>query len=140
MGRRKINNNETKVEIEGSGDDHEPQSLAILVTEFGKFQQNMNRTDSTLVRQLDEYQETNRRGHAEISETLKKVDENLQKMNENQTRITDLLMQVNHQGKDPDTYGNKEVGGSGGTHEEFRYNPKKALGSEESLGGGMFHG
>jgi hypothetical protein len=26
---------------------------------------------------LDEYQETNRRGQAEISETLKKLDENL---------------------------------------------------------------
>jgi hypothetical protein len=140
MGRRKINNNETEVEIEGSGDDHEPQGLALLVTEFGKFQQNMNRTESTLVRQLDEYQETNRRGQAEISETLKKVDENLQKMNENQTRITDLLMQVTHRGKDPDTYGNKEAGGSGGTHEEVRYNPEKALGSEGSLGGGMFHG
>jgi hypothetical protein len=45
MGRRKINNNETEVEIEGPGDDHEPQGLALLVTEFGKF------------RQLDEYQE-----------------------------------------------------------------------------------
>jgi hypothetical protein len=77
MGRRKINNNETEVEIEGPGDDHEPQGLALLVTEFGKFQQNMNHTESTLVRQLDEYQETNRRGQAEISETLKKVDENL---------------------------------------------------------------
>jgi hypothetical protein len=140
MGRRKINNNETEVEIEGSGDNHEPQGLALLVTEFGKFQQNMNRTESTLVRQLDEYQETNRRGQAEISETLKKVDENLQKMNENQTRITDLLMQVTHRGKDPDTYGNKEVGGSDATHEEGRYNPEKALGSEGSLGGGMFHG
>jgi hypothetical protein len=89
---------------------------------------------------LDEYQETNRRGQAEISETLKKVDENLQKMNENQTRITDLLMQVTHRGKDPDTYGNKEAGGSSGTHEEVRYNPEKALGSEGSLGGGTFHG
>jgi hypothetical protein len=126
--------------MEGSGDDHEPQGLALLVTEFGKFQQNMNHTESTLVRQLDEYQETNRRGQVEISETLKKVDENLQKMNENQTRITDLLMQVTHRGKDLDTYGNKEAGGSGGTHEEVRYNPEKALGSEGSLGGGTFHG
>jgi hypothetical protein len=50
MGRRKINNNETEVEIEGSGDNHEPQGLALLVIEFGKFQQNMNRTESTLVR------------------------------------------------------------------------------------------
>jgi hypothetical protein len=57
-------------------------------------------------------------------------------MNENQTRITDLLMQVTHRGKDPDTYGNKEAGGSGGTHEEVRYNPEKAPGSEGSLEGG----
>jgi hypothetical protein len=71
---------------------------------------------------------------------LKKVDENLQKMNENQTRITDLLMQVTHRGKDPDTYGNKEAGGSVGTREEGRYNPEKAPGSEGSIGGGMFHG
>jgi hypothetical protein len=71
---------------------------------------------------------------------LKKVDENLQKMNENQTRIVDLLMQVTHQGKYPDTYGNKEVGGSGGTHEEARCNLEKAPRSEGSLGGGTFHG
>jgi hypothetical protein len=71
---------------------------------------------------------------------LKKVDENLQKMNENQTRITDLLMQVTHRGKDPNMYGNKEVGGSGGTHEEARYKPEKAPRSEGSLGGGTFHG
>jgi hypothetical protein len=49
MGRRKKNNSETKAEMEGSGDDHEPQGLALLVTEFGKFQQNMNCTKSTLV-------------------------------------------------------------------------------------------
>jgi hypothetical protein len=89
---------------------------------------------------LDEYQETNRRGQAEISETLKKVDENIQKMNENQTRITDLVMQVTHRGKDLDTYGNKEAGGSGGTHEEDKYNSKKSPGSKESVGGGTFHG
>ena len=87
MGQRKKNNSETEAEMEGSGDDHEPQGLALLVTEFDKFQQNMNRTESTLVWQLDEYQETNRRGQAEIYETLKKVDENLQKMNEKQTKI-----------------------------------------------------
>jgi hypothetical protein len=37
MGRRKINNNETEGEIEGSGVDHEPQSLALLVTKFDNF-------------------------------------------------------------------------------------------------------
>jgi hypothetical protein len=30
--------------MEGSGDDHEPQGLSLLVVEFGKFQQNMNHT------------------------------------------------------------------------------------------------
>jgi hypothetical protein len=140
MGRRKKNSSEIEAEMEGLGDDHEPQGLALLVTKFDKFQQNMNHIESTLVRQLDEYQETNRRGQTKIFETLKKVDENLQKMNENQTRITDLLMQVTHRGKYPDMYGNKEAGGSGGTHEEDRYNLEKAPGSEGSLGGGTFHG
>jgi hypothetical protein len=50
MGRRKKNNSETEAEIEGSGDDHEPQGLSLLVIEFGKFQQNMNHIESTLVR------------------------------------------------------------------------------------------
>jgi hypothetical protein len=140
MGLRKKNKSETEAEMEGLGDDHEPQSLFLLVDKFGKFQQNMNCIESTLVRQLDEYQETNRRGQAEIFETLKKVDGNIQKMNKNQTRITDLLMQVTHRGKYLDTYGNKEAGGSDGTHEEVRYNLEKAPGSEGSLGGGTFHG
>jgi hypothetical protein len=96
MVRRKKNNSEIEAEMEGSGDDHEPQGLDFLVAKFGKFQQNMNCIEITFVQQLDEYQETSRRGHAKIFETLKKVDENLQKMNENQTRITDLLMQVTH--------------------------------------------
>jgi hypothetical protein len=61
-------------------------------------------------------------------------------MNENQSRIIDLLMQVTHRGKDPDTYGNKEAGGSSGTHEEIGYNSEKAPRSEGSLGGGTFHG
>ena len=37
MVRRKINNSEIEVEIEGSGDDHKPRGLVLLVTEFGKF-------------------------------------------------------------------------------------------------------
>jgi hypothetical protein len=77
MGPRKKNNSETEAEMEGLGDNHEPQGLALLVAKFGKFQQNMNRIESTLVQQLDEYQKTNIRGQAKISETLKKVDENL---------------------------------------------------------------
>jgi hypothetical protein len=61
-------------------------------------------------------------------------------MKENQTRIIDLLMKVTHRGKNPNMYGNKEAGGSGGTHEEVRYNPEKASRSEGSLGGGTFQG
>jgi hypothetical protein len=37
-------------------------------------------------------------------------------------------------------YGNKEAVGSGGTHEEVRYNSEKAPGSKGSLGGGTSHG
>jgi hypothetical protein len=49
-GRRKKNNSKTEAKMEGSRDDHEPQGLSLLVTEFGKFQQNMNCTEITLVR------------------------------------------------------------------------------------------
>jgi hypothetical protein len=54
MGPRKKNNSETESEMEGLGDNHEPQGLDFLVDEFGKFQQNMNHIESTVVRQLDE--------------------------------------------------------------------------------------
>jgi hypothetical protein len=37
MGQRKKNNSETKAEMEGLRDDYEPQGLALLVVEFGKF-------------------------------------------------------------------------------------------------------
>ena len=49
MGLRKKNNSETEAEMEGLGDDHEPQGLALLVAKFGKFHQNMNHIESTLV-------------------------------------------------------------------------------------------
>jgi hypothetical protein len=42
-------------------------------------------------------------------------------------------MKMAHKGKDPDTYGHKEAGGSSGIHEEIRYNTKKAPRSEGSL-------
>jgi hypothetical protein len=140
MGRRKKPSSETEAEMEGSGDDREPQGLAFLAAEFDKFQQTINLTEGKLVHHLEENQETNRRGQAEISETLKKVDENLKKIDENQSRITDLLMQMTHQGKDPETYGNKVAGGSGGFHGEIRYNPEKAPRSEGSQGGGTSNG
>jgi hypothetical protein len=84
MGRRKKQASETEAEMEGSGDDVEPQSLAFLAHESHK---SINQTESTLVVHLQENYEANRKGQTEITETLKKVDENLRKVDENQTRI-----------------------------------------------------
>jgi hypothetical protein len=149
MGRRKKPTSETEAEMEGSGDDREPQGLAFLAAEFNKFQQTLNLTEGNLVHHLQENQETNRRGQAEITETLKKVDGNLKKIDENQTLITKLLMEMTHKGKDPETYGSKEAGGSGGpggyggsggSHGETRYNLEKAPSSEGSHGGGTSYG
>jgi hypothetical protein len=46
MGRRKKQTSETKAEMEGSGDDNEPQGLAILAHDFRK---SLTQTESTLV-------------------------------------------------------------------------------------------
>jgi hypothetical protein len=137
MGRRKKPTSETEAKMEGSRDDFEPQGLAFLAAKFDKFQQTLNLTEGNLVHHLQENQETNLRGQAEITKTLKKVDGNLRKINKNQSRINDLLMQMTHQGKDPETYGNKMASGSGGFHGEIRYNPEKSPRSEGSQGGGM---
>jgi hypothetical protein len=63
------------------------------------------------------------RGQTEIIETLKNVYENLRKVDKNQTRIWQLLMQVTHKGKGPEKYENRETGGSHGGN---RYNTEKA--------------
>jgi len=140
MARRKKPNSEIEAEMEGSRDDHEAVELTLVATEFNKFQQSVNRTESTLVRYLDEYHETNRKGQAELSETLKKVDENLQIMNMNQSKLTAFLMEMAHKGKDHDTYRHKEVGRSGGIHEEIIHNPEKASISEGILEGDTLQG
>jgi hypothetical protein len=111
MGRRKKQTSETEAEMEGSGDDIEPQGLAFLAQEFHK---SINQTESKLVTHLQENQETNRRGQAEISETLRKVDEN-------QTRIATMLMEMSHKGKGPEAYDNRETSGSHGGN---RYHPE----------------
>jgi hypothetical protein len=49
MGQRKKPNSEIKAEMEGSGDDREPQGLAFLAAEFDKFHQTIYRIESTLV-------------------------------------------------------------------------------------------
>jgi hypothetical protein len=68
---------------------------------------------------------------------LKKVDGNIRNIDENQTRIIELLMKMTHQGNDPKTYGNKEAGGF---HGEVRYNLEKDPRSKGSHGGGTSHG
>jgi hypothetical protein len=123
--------------MEGSGDDREPQGLAFLAAELHKFHKTLNLTESNLVHHLQESQETNRRKQAKITETLKKVDGNLRRIDESQTVITQLLMQMTHQGKDPEMYGSKEVDGS---HGEIQYDPEKAPRSKGSHGGGVSHG
>ena len=82
MGRRKKQPSETEAEMEGSGDDHEPQGLAFLVAEFNKFHKTLTNTERNLVHHLQENQETNQREQAEITETLKKVDGNMRKIDE----------------------------------------------------------
>ena len=85
-----------------------------------------------MVRHLQEYQETNRRGQAEISETLRKLDEN-------QTRIATMLMEMSHKGKGLEAYDNRETSGSHGGNryhlEHISYHQ-----SEGSHGGGAPHG
>ena len=61
-------------------------------------------------------------------------------MNMNQSKIIAFLMEMEHKWKDPDTYGHKEAGGSGGIHEEIRHNQEKASRSEGSLEGDTLQG
>ena len=80
MGRKKKQASETEAEMEGSGEEEEPQGLAYLAREFNK---SINQTESKLVIHLQENYDITRRGQAEITETLKKVDDNLRKVDEN---------------------------------------------------------
>jgi hypothetical protein len=136
MGRRKKHASETEAEMEGSGDDVEPQGLAFLAHEFHK---SINQTESKLVIHLQENYEANHKGQTEITETLKKVDENLRNIDENQTRIVELLLQMTHKGKGPEAYDNKETGGShGGNRYHSKHIPYHH--SEGSHGGATPHG
>jgi hypothetical protein len=77
MARRKKHTSETEAEMEGSGDDNDPQGLAFLAQEFHK---SINQTESKVVIHLQKNYEANRKGQTEITETLRKVDENLRKV------------------------------------------------------------
>jgi hypothetical protein len=87
MGRRKKQASETEADMEGLGDDIEPHGLAFLAHEFHK---SINQTESKLVIHLQENYEANCKGQTEITKTLRKVDGNPRKVDENQTRIYKL--------------------------------------------------
>jgi hypothetical protein len=108
MVRRRKQASETKVKMEGSSEDSEPQILARFAKDL---QQSINMTQSTLVHHLQENQETVCRGQVEMTKTLRKV-------NEIQERITQLLMKMNQGGKGLEIYANKEASGS---HVETRH-------------------
>jgi hypothetical protein len=91
MGRRRKQTGETEAEMEGSGEDSEPQILAGFAKEL---QHSINQTQSTLVHHLQENQEAVRRGQLEITETLERV-------NASQEKLAQLLLQMTHAGKGP---------------------------------------
>jgi hypothetical protein len=76
MGRRRKQTGEAEAEMEGSGEDSEPQILAGIARDL---QRSIQVSQSDLVNHLQENQETTRRGQAEISETLRKVSESQQR-------------------------------------------------------------
>jgi hypothetical protein len=104
MGRRRKQTGEAEAEMEGSGEDSEPQMIEGIARDL---QRSIEVSQSDLVHHLQESQEATRRGQAEISETLKKVSDS-------QEMISRLLMQMTHGGKGPETYANKEASGSQG--------------------------
>jgi hypothetical protein len=72
MGRRRKQIGEAEAEMEGSGEDSEPQILAGITRDL---QCSIEVSQSDLVHHLQENQETVCRGQTEIAETLKKVSD-----------------------------------------------------------------
>ena len=68
MGRCRKQAGEPKADMEGSGEDSEPQILAGFAKEL---QHSINVTQSTLVHHLQENQETVRSGQVEMTKTEK---------------------------------------------------------------------
>jgi hypothetical protein len=85
------------------------------------------------VHHLQENQETVRRGQVEMTETLRKV-------NESQERLSQLLLQMNHAGKGPEVYANREASGfHGGTRPQQEHGPRYHT-EGQSYGGGAPRG
>jgi hypothetical protein len=71
MGRHRRQTGEPEAEMEGSGDDSEPQVLAGIAKEL---KSSIDNTQYTLQHHLQETQETMRRGQIEMRETLEKLN------------------------------------------------------------------
>ena len=82
MGRHRRQTGEPEAEMEGSGEDSEPQVLACIAKVLKK---SINNTQSTLEFHLQENQKTVCRGQVEMKETLEKI-------NANQEKIAQLLL------------------------------------------------
>ena len=104
MGRRRKHKGEAEAKMEGSSEDSEPHMIARIARDL---QCSIEVSQSDLVHHLQESLEATRRGQAEISETLKKVGDS-------QEMISNILMQMTHGGKGPETYNNRETSGSHG--------------------------
>jgi hypothetical protein len=71
MGRRRRQTCELEVEMEGSGDDSEPQVLAGIAKEL---KSSIDNTQFTLQHHLQKTQETMHRGQVEMRETLERLN------------------------------------------------------------------
>jgi hypothetical protein len=70
MGRRRRQTGEPEAEMEGSGDDSEPQVLAGIAKEL---KSSIDNTQFTLQHHLQETQETMCRGQVEMRETMERL-------------------------------------------------------------------
>jgi hypothetical protein len=82
MGRHRKKTCEIEAEMEGTGEDSEPHIIAGFTKEL---QHSINMTQSILVHHLQENHETMRMGQVEMTETLKRV-------NDNQERLVKIMM------------------------------------------------
>jgi hypothetical protein len=130
MGRRRRQTGEPEAEMEGSGEDSEPQVLAGIAKEL---KSSIDNTQSTLEFHLQENQETMRRGQVEMKETLEKI-------NANQEKIVQLLLQMTHGGNGPSIYANKEASGSHGGTRHYQEQDLHYHAEGQSFGGGTSRG
>jgi hypothetical protein len=130
MGIRRNQIGEMEAEMEGLGEDSEPQILAGFSKEL---QHSINQTESALMHHIQENQEEMRRGQFEMRETLERV-------NVSQERLTQLLLQMTHARKGPEIYANREASGShGGTRPHQEHSPHHHT-EGQSCGGGSPQG